>query len=200
MKFVAPVPGRDGKVNALLGQTIVCTGIFPEIGGGAFATNEWSSGYSFRHSSSLSISCFLALALSRSRALAFSLSLSRSLSLSLSFSSRFLPPPSSPFYRPPLIFYLPPPPSHVCVYPSFAQDLGSASVKRDARTSSRNSGDDAQARCRVKRRFCSLARIQDSPKYRKRAPARSVPSCRSTSCGRRSSAMLLSRISRRRRR
>jgi hypothetical protein len=35
-KFAVPIPGQDGYVkDALLGKTIVLTGIFPEVGGGA---------------------------------------------------------------------------------------------------------------------------------------------------------------------
>ena len=34
-RFVAPVPGRDGaRPHALAGQTVVLTGLFPEVGGG----------------------------------------------------------------------------------------------------------------------------------------------------------------------
>ena len=34
-QFQIPKPGRDGKLNCLAGKTIVMTGIFPEVGGGA---------------------------------------------------------------------------------------------------------------------------------------------------------------------
>jgi len=34
-RFVVPVPGRDGPANSLSGKTVVLTGIFPEVGGGA---------------------------------------------------------------------------------------------------------------------------------------------------------------------
>ena len=34
-RFRIPVPGRDGRPNSLAGKTIVLSGIFPEVGGGA---------------------------------------------------------------------------------------------------------------------------------------------------------------------
>ena len=34
-RFRIPVPGRDGRPNSLAGKTIVLSGVFPEVGGGA---------------------------------------------------------------------------------------------------------------------------------------------------------------------
>lgn len=34
-RFVIPVPGKDGPANSLAGKTVVLTGVFPEVGGGA---------------------------------------------------------------------------------------------------------------------------------------------------------------------
>ena len=35
MRFVVPVPGKDAPANSLAGKTVVLTGVFPEVGGGA---------------------------------------------------------------------------------------------------------------------------------------------------------------------
>ena len=34
-RFIVPVPGRDGVAHVLKGKTVVMTGVFPEVGGGA---------------------------------------------------------------------------------------------------------------------------------------------------------------------